>query len=132
MHFMSERRALLVAILLGFGVLQILSYSFSSWEPAYLVQRFGWNISAVGQALCAGMLLSFVGAAAAGYLVDALIARGVVGAPLRWAGGVALGCGVLIAVAFNSDRQGCILVVTVAQIPLSLIGVCRPPCSKLR
>jgi MFS family permease len=123
-HFMSERRALLVAILLGFGVLQILSYSFSSWEPAYLVQRFGWNISAVGQALCAGMLLSFVGAFAAGYLVDALIARGVVDAPLRWAGSVALGCGVLIAVAFQLDRAwGCILVVTVAQVPLSLIGV---------
>lgn len=123
-RFMNARRVLMVAVMLGFAVLQILSYSFSSWEPAYLVQRFGWNIAAVGEALCAGMVLSFVGAFGAGYLVDRLVARGVVDAPLRWAGCVALCSSVLIAAAFQLDRAwGCILTITLAQVPLSLIGV---------
>jgi MFS family permease len=123
-NFVRHRRTLLVAICLGFGVLQILSYSFSSWEPTYLVQRFGWSIASVGEALSAGMVLSFLGAFGAGWIVDRLVSRGIVDAPLRWTGAVALICGVIIAIAFQLDRAwGCILTVTAAQIPLSLIGV---------
>jgi hypothetical protein len=47
------------------------------------------------------MVLSFVGACGAGWTVDALVARGWVDAPLRWAGAVALGSGLLIAMAFE-------------------------------
>jgi MFS family permease len=88
------------------------------------VQRFGWSIASVGEALSAGMVLSFLGAFGAGWIVDRLVSRGIVDAPLRWTGAVALICGVIIAIAFQLDRAwGCILTVTAAQIPLSLIGV---------
>jgi MFS family permease len=123
-RFLLARRKLMTAIFAGFGVLQILSYSFSSWEPTYLVQRFGWKISDVGVALAAGMVLSFVGAFGAGWIVDTLVHRGWTDAPLRWTAGVAAGASILIAVAFQLDSAwSCIVLVTIAQIPLSLIGI---------
>jgi len=123
-QFMRERGRLMVSIVAGFSVLQIMSYSFSSWQPTYLVQRFGWNISKVGLALATGMVLSFCGAFGAGWIVDKLVARGRVDAPLRWAGGVALTSSVLIALAFEVDSAwGCVILVTIAQLPLALIGI---------
>jgi MFS family permease len=122
--FLRTRGSLMVAIFAGFSTLQILSYSFSSWEPTYLVQHFGWKISNVGLALTAGMVLSFFGAFGAGWSVDALIAHGWIDAPLRWTGAVALAAGALIALAFAlDDAWACIVLVTIAQIPLALIGI---------
>ena len=124
LEFLRTRRALMTSIFAGFAILQILSYSFSSWQPTYLVQRFGWNISTVGLALTAGMVLSFLGSFAAGWAVDALVARGWVDAPLRWAGAVALGSALLIAAAFEVPSATlCVIGVTIAQVPLSLIGI---------
>ncbi len=123
-RFLRSHRRLLITIFAGFSVLQILSFSFSTWEPTYLVRRFGWNISAVGVALSAGMLLSFLGSFAAGWAVDALIARGWRDATLRWAATFAAVCAILIATAFVVPNAWfCVIVVSVAQIPLSLIGV---------
>jgi MFS family permease len=123
-QFMRDRGRLMFCILAGFSVLQILSYSFSSWQPTYLVQRFGWNISTVGLALATGMVLSFCGAFGAGWIVDRLVARGCTDAPLRWAGGVALTASLLVAVAFEIDSAwGCVILVTIAQLPLALIGI---------
>jgi MFS family permease len=123
-QFMRERGQLMICVFVGFSVLQILSYSFSSWQPTYLVQRFGWNISTVGLALATGMVLSFCGAFGAGSIVDRLVARGCIDAPLRWAGSVALTSSLLIAVAFEIDSAwGCVVLVTIAQLPLALIGI---------
>jgi MFS family permease len=123
-QFMRDRGRLMFCIIAGFSVLQILSYSFSSWQPTYLVQRFGWNISTVGLALATGMVLSFCGAFGAGWIVDRLVARGCTDAPLRWAGGVALTASLLVAVAFEIDSAwGCVILVTIAQLPLALIGI---------
>jgi MFS family permease len=123
-HFLWSRRRLMFAIFAGFSILQILSYSFSLWEPTYLVQRFGWKISAVGLAMTTGMILSFAGSFAAGWIVDALVARGMFDAPLRWSGAVALLCALLISLAFVvPNAWACIVLVSIAQIPLSLIGI---------
>jgi MFS family permease len=111
-------------VIAGFSMLQITSYAFSSWQPTYMVQRFGWNIADVGSALSIGMVGSFLGAFVAGWAVDALAARGVVDAPLRWAGGAALWCGTLIATAFIvDDPYICIGLVIVGQLPIAAIGV---------
>jgi MFS family permease len=123
-RFLWSRRRLMSAIFAGFSILQILSYSFSLWEPTYLVQRFGWKISAVGLAMTMGMILSFAGSFAAGWIVDALVARGIIDAPLRWSGAVALLCALLLSMAFMlPNAWACIVLVSIAQIPLSLIGI---------
>ena len=78
----------------------------------------------MGLALATGMVLSFCGAFGAGWIVDRLVARGWTDAPLRWAGGVALTASLLVAVAFEIDSAwGCVILVTIAQLPLALIGI---------
>lgn len=108
----------------GFAILQIMAYSFSSWQPTYMVQRFGWNIASVGTALSIGMVASFVGSFIAGWAVDALIACGIVDAPLRWAAGVSLWSGIVIGAAFLvGNGWACIALVVIGQLPIAAIGI---------
>ncbi len=111
-------------VIAGFAILQITAYSFASWQPTYMVQRFGWDISRVGTALSIGMVGSFIGSFGAGWAVDAMVARGIIDAPLRWAAGASLWCGVVIAAAFMvDDAWVCIGLVILAQLPIAAIGI---------
>ena len=124
LRFMRERWRFFLPVFAGFALLQIMSYGFSSWQPSYMVQRFGWDIASVGSALSIGMLASFVGSFAAGWAVDALVARGMVDAPLRWVVGVASWCAVTIAAAFViDDPWWCIALVVIGQVPIAAIGI---------
>jgi MFS family permease len=122
--FVRSRWKFYVPTILGFSVLQITAFSFASWHPTYMVERFGWEIADVGLALSIGMVGAFVGSFGSGWAVDWLAARGVVAAPLRWGAGAALFCGLVIGIAFLvDDARLCVALVVVGQLPIALIGV---------
>ena len=124
LRFLAARWRFYVPVIAGFSALQIASYSFASWQPTYMVQHFGWNIARVGPFLSIGMIASFIGAFGAGWAVDWLAARGVADAPLRWAGGAALWCGITIGAAFLvNDPYVCVALVVVGQLPIAAIGI---------
>jgi MFS family permease len=110
--------------IVGFSILQITAYSFASWQPTYMVERFGWDIADVGLAISIGMIGAFVGSFGCGWAVDWLAARGVADAPLRWATGAALFCGAFIGSAFLvDDALLCVALIVVGQLPIALIGI---------
>ena len=122
--FVRARWTFYVPAVLGFSILQICAYSFASWQPTHMVERFGWEIGDVGLALSIGMIGAFAGSFVSGWLVDGLAARGVVDAPLRWAAGASLFCGAFIGTAFLvDDAILCVGLVVIGQLPIALIGI---------
>lgn len=111
-------------LILGFSMFQITAYSFASWHPTYMVQRFGWSISDTGLWLSIGAAMSFVGAFCSGWIVDWWVARGREDAPLRWAVMMALWSALVLGLAFVVTSPWlCVVLVAIAQTPISLIGI---------
>ncbi len=112
------------AAIIGFSTSLIFAYGFAAWQPTYMVEHFGWEISSVGLVLSIGMVGAFVGAYPCGWAVDKLIKRGVVEAPLKWASGVCVFSSICISMAFIvNDATLCILLVILGQLPIGLIGI---------
>lgn len=76
-RFMIEQRALMIPMLVGFGLLLICGQSLISWVPAYLQRVFHWTPLGFGPILG---LISTIGAASLvvkGVIMDRLFARGI-------------------------------------------------------
>lgn len=68
---------LLLRVLLGFGMLTMVSYSVMAWSPAFLHRKFGMSLTDIG--LHMGLTFGTCGiggAIAGGYLLDRLSKRG--------------------------------------------------------
>jgi MFS family permease len=123
-RFMMRRWRFYVPVILGFSILQITSYGFAAWQPTWMVHRFGWAISDVGLALSIGMMGAFFGSFVAGWAVDRMVAAGVATAPLLWAAGSSVFCGLFVGLAFLvDDAVACVALVVVGQLPIALIGI---------
>ena len=87
-------RAFLALMLAGFSMVTTVSYSISIWTPAVFIRAYHWSPAEIGVWL--GILMitcATPGGYVAGWLVDALRARGVVDAPLKVAAFGFVGCG---------------------------------------
>jgi MFS family permease len=82
--FLILHRSLFLPMLLGVGLLYILTYAVLSWMPSVFVRQFNWTPAAVGQKLGLVILVcSLCGNIASGMLATWLVSRGFVDAPLR-------------------------------------------------
>lgn len=96
--FIRQRKAFFTAHFLGFGLLSIVGWGFTSWLPAYMGREFGWSIAqlSIPLALIIG-LGGTLGTLATGALVDRLFAAGRTDAHMRVYAVIACGmtiCGV--------------------------------------
>lgn len=75
--FLKDKKALLIPMLVGFGLIALCSYALTAWTPTFLTRKFGWTPEQYGP------LLSLISMAAAltlilkGVIVDWLYARGM-------------------------------------------------------
>jgi MFS family permease len=97
-RFMRERRGFFTAHFVGFGLLSIVGWGFTSWLPTYMSRSFGWSIGqlSIPLALIIGLGGTF-GTLAVGALVDRLFGRGRTDAHMRVYAVIALGmtaCGI--------------------------------------
>jgi MFS family permease len=94
--FLKENRAIIIALLIGFGFLQIVSGALTGWLPTHLMRSFGWSASQTGGAIALTVLVTAsTGKLLAGTVVDAMFRRGWHDAHFRYAcftGLIALPC----------------------------------------
>ncbi|MGH6996585.1 MAG: MFS transporter, partial [Phenylobacterium sp.] len=100
--FIRRRKAFFTAHFLGFGLLSIVGWGFTSWLPAYMGREFGWSIGqlSIPLALIIG-LGGTLGTLATGALVDRLFARGRTDAHMRVYAVIACGMTVCGVAAFQ-------------------------------
>jgi MFS family permease len=123
-QFLRARWQFYTTLILGASLFMTFCYGFSSWQPTYLVQRFGWDITNVGLVLSIGLVAAFVGSFPSGWAVDRLIGHGVSDAAMRWSVGLSLITSALIGTAFLVDSGVlCVTLVIVAQLALAPVGI---------
>jgi len=98
LRFIGARPAFFTSHFVGFGLLSIVGWGFTSWLPAYMGRAFGWSIAQLSLplALIIGLGGTF-GTLASGALVDRLFAGGRTDAHMRVYAIIAAGmslCGV--------------------------------------
>jgi MFS family permease len=100
--FMGVNRGFFAAHFLGFGLLAIVGWAFSSWLPTYMNREFGWSIGklSVPLALIIGIAPS-LGTPASGWIADRLFGRGQADAHLRVCCFIALGMAAFGVAAFR-------------------------------
>lgn len=96
--FMRARRAFFTAHFLGFGLLSIVGWGFTSWLPTYMNRAFGWSIGQLSLplAMIIGLGGTF-GTLAIGAIVDRQYGRGQTDAHMRVYAVIAVGmtlCGI--------------------------------------
>ncbi|MDP3747677.1 MAG: MFS transporter [Phenylobacterium sp.] len=83
-RFIAERRGFFACHFIGFGLLAIVGWGFTSWLPVYMIRSFGWTIGQVTLPLALILGLGgSVGVLASGWLVDRLFGAGRADAHLR-------------------------------------------------
>jgi MFS family permease len=84
----------------GFAMVNLVSYTFLLWTPAFLQRTYGWNTAQSGAAF--GLIILVCGTSGvfcAGWLSDRLARRGHLDAQLRVAAFGYVGCGLFGALA---------------------------------
>ncbi|PZQ63439.1 MAG: MFS transporter [Phenylobacterium zucineum] len=101
--FMRARRAFFTAHFLGFGLLSIVGWGFTSWLPTYMTRAFGWSIGqlSIPLALIIGLGGTF-GTLASGALVDRLFGACRSDAHMRVYAVIAVGMTVCGVAAFQA------------------------------
>ncbi len=83
-HFLLSQKSLFFPMLVGVGLLYILTYAVLSWMPSLFVRQFHWSPSEVGQKLGLVILVcALLGNVASGMLATWFVSRGYHDAPLR-------------------------------------------------
>jgi MFS family permease len=84
LKFMTERRGFLTCHFAGFSAIGLMSFSISSWAPAFYGRQFGWTPLQIGTALAIYTgIFGTLGTLAGGRIVDFFVRRGVEDAHLR-------------------------------------------------
>lgn len=102
LRFMRAHRGFYLAHFLGFGLLSIVGWGFSSWLPTYMNRAFGWSIGQLSLPLA--LILGFggtFGTLTSGFIVDKLFARGRRDAHMLVYAVIALGMAILGLAAFQ-------------------------------
>jgi len=92
---LRARAAAIVPMFAGFAMVNLVSYTFLLWTPAFLQRTYGWNTAQSGAAF--GLIILVCGTSGvfcAGWLSDRLARRGHLDAQLRVAACGYVGCGV--------------------------------------
>jgi len=102
LRFLAARRGFFTAHFIGFGLLSVVGWGFTSWLPAYMNRAFGWSIGQLSLplALIIGLGGTF-GTLASGWLVDRMFGRGQTDAHMRVYVVIALGMTVAGVCAFQ-------------------------------
>jgi MFS family permease len=104
LRFLRAHKTFFATHFLGFGLLSIVGWGFTSWLPAYMGRAFGWSIAqlSIPLALIIG-LGGTLGTLAIGALVDRLFARGRTDAHMRVYAIIACGMTVCGVAAFRTS-----------------------------
>jgi MFS family permease len=95
----SRSRAL-IPMFAGFAMVNLVSYTFFIWTPAFMQRTYGWDTGSIGLAF--GLITLVCGTGGvffAGWLSDRLAGRGMLDAHLRVAAFGFIGCGFFGALA---------------------------------
>jgi len=124
---LRTRAAALVPMFCGFAMVNLVSYTFFIWTPAFLQRAYGWNSAGIGLAF-GGIILVFgtSGVFCAGLLSDRLARRGRADAQLRVAAFGFVGCGLFGALAPLMPNATAALVLLAPAIFLSMMPY---PCA---
>lgn len=102
--FLKTRRRLFGLSFIGFGLISTVGYGVLGWLPAFLGRHFGLSTMTIGFLLAVQTTLAGIsGGVLSGRIVDALFARGVEDAHLRYWTVAALLCGMLGLLAFTAQ-----------------------------
>ncbi len=97
---LTSRSAALVPMFAGFAMVNLVSYTFFIWTPAFLQRTYHWNPAQIG--LTFGLILIVFGTSGvyfSGALSDRMAARGHLDAHLKVAAFGFVGCGLFGALA---------------------------------
>jgi len=103
LRFMGSNRRFFTAHFVGFGLLSIVGWGFTSWLPVYMVRAFGWSIGQISLPLA--LIIGVggtLGTLLSGWYVDRLFGRGRTDAHLRVYAFIALGMALLGVAAFQA------------------------------
>ena len=124
---LRTRAAALIPMFSGFAMVNLVSYTFFIWTPAFLQRTYGWNTGQVGVAF--GMIILVFGTSGvfcAGWLSDQLARRGHLDAQLRVAAFGFVGCGIFGALAPLMPTAATALLLLAPAIFLSMMPY---PCA---
>jgi MFS family permease len=124
---LRTRAAAIVPMFAGFAMVNLVSYTFLLWTPAFLQRTYGWNTAQSGAAF--GLIILVCGTSGvfcAGWLSDRLARRGHLDAQLRVAAFGYVGCGVFGALAPLMPSAPAALAVLAPAIFLSMMPY---PCA---
>jgi len=111
----------------GFAMVNLVSYTFFIWTPAFMQRTYGWNTAAIGIAFGGIILVCGTGGVFfAGWLSDRLTRSGRLDAQLRVAAFGFVGCGVFGALAPLMPTAGAALALLAPAIFLSMMPY---PCA---
>ena len=111
----------------GFAMVNLVSYTFFIWTPAFMQRTYGWNTAEIGSAF--GLIILTCGTGGvffAGWLSDRLTRSGHLDAQLRVAAFGFVGCGVFGALAPLMPTAGGALAMLAPAIFLSMMPY---PCA---
>ena len=123
----STRVRALAPMFAGFAMVNLVSYTFFIWTPAFMQRTYGWNTAEIGLAF--GLIILVCGTGGvffAGWLSDRLTASGRLDAQLRVAAFGFVGCGVFGALAPLMPTAGAALAMLAPAIFLSMMPY---PCA---
>lgn len=75
--FMRSRAPFLTCHFLGFSLLALMAGGVTGWLPTYLIRFHGWEPAQAGLCMAGMVLFLTLGVLGGGFIVDALIRRGV-------------------------------------------------------
>jgi len=102
LRFMGANRRFFLSHFIGFGLMAVVGWGFTSWLPVYMNRAFGWSIGRISLPLA--LIIGIgptLGTVASGWLADHLFGRGQSDAHLRVGAGIALGVAILGVIAFR-------------------------------
>jgi len=128
--FGREHRRSLLTMTIGFLLASMAFSGWLAWMPTFIHRAYGVPLREVGPQL--GMIVLVFGLSgnvAGGFLVDHLLARGLVDAPLRLAAGVSVLMAVCAALATLMPDSGAALRMIAPLFFLGTVLVVLPPVS---
>lgn len=126
LQFMAERRGFFACHFIGFGLLAVVGWGFTSWLPTYMIRTYGWTISQLTLPLALILGLgSSAGVLTSGWIVDKMFAAGRTDAHMRVYAAIALLVTVAGLAAFQMHDPWMFLLLAIpvaAAIPLGAIA----------
>jgi MFS family permease len=121
------RAGALVPMFAGFAMVNLVSYAFFIWTPAFFERSYGWNAGQIGVAF--GLVLLVCGTSGvwfAGWLSDWLARRGHLDSQLKVAAYGFIGCGLFGAlVPLMPTAPGALLLL----VPAIFLSMMPYPCA---